>query len=71
MAAREAFDKRIDSAHSGVCASCTVSEAGDVHVHKLGRGRDRGRDREPQAGSSLTVEEPGTGLKLMNREIMT
>ena len=36
--------------------------------------RERGRERESQAGSTLSVQslmEPDSGLKLMNHKIMT
>ena len=35
-----------------------------AHVHKLGRGRERGGERESKAGSTLTVE-PHVGLSPM------
>ena len=35
-----------------------------------GEERERGRERESQAGSMLSVE-PSEGLELTNREIMT
>ena len=35
------------------------------------RGAERGRERESQAGSTLTVAEPDARFKLTNCEIMT
>ena len=40
-----------------------------MHVHELGRGKERGR--EFQAGSTLSVRSPMQGLNLMKQEIMT
>ena len=33
--------------------------------------RERGRERESQAGSTLSTQKPDVGLELTNREIMT
>ena len=40
-------------------------------AHEQGRDGERQGERESQAGSALSAQEPDTGLELVNHEIMT
>ena len=40
-------------------------------MHEQGRGRERGRERESQAGFALAAQSPTQGSAAPNGEIMT